>query len=152
MAASAWTFYHSFREYMGDNTIDMDAGVKRLGLFRTSGSAHVMDSTNSTWASLSAAGGQCSAVGNYVNGGTTLEGVVWTAGATSADVKWTATNWSITASANIQNIRYAVIYSSTSAGGGPLICRAALTTTQSTLNSGSKLIIQFAGSGIFKLT
>jgi hypothetical protein len=151
MAASAFTFYHSFREFIGDNTIDLDGTNNfKLALFRTSGSAHVMNSTNSTWNSLSNAGGQCSAVGNYALGGLTLAGVIWTAGTGgSAQVRWDATDVSLSASATIQNIRYAVIHES---AGGKIMCRAALTTTQTDLNSGSKLTVQFAASGIFKMT
>ncbi len=34
MAATAWTLYNKFKEYMGDNTIDMDGAIFRLSLVK----------------------------------------------------------------------------------------------------------------------
>lgn len=145
MAASAWTFYNSFRERMADGSIDLDGDTFGIALFTSA--------SNAATATLSAYGSVTNEVaeGNgYSSSGTALQSVTWASGASdgarrfdAADVIWTASGGSIA------NVRYAVIYSRT---GSELVCQSALSTAQFTITDTNTLTVTMAATGIFELT
>lgn len=144
MAASAFTFFDTFREYMGDNTIDMDGATFRITLHTSAASANINNDALSTFASI---GSEIADGNGYSSSGKNLT-TTWTAGVSAGQLKFDADDITWTASGgNIANIRYALISTGTN-----LVARAALSTSQFTLNDGSSLTVQFATSGIFTLT
>jgi hypothetical protein len=144
MAASL-TFYNSFREFVGDGTIDLDGDTFKVMLTTSSytpSASHTVktDVTNE----LSTANG-------YTAGGATLGSVTWghsggTATFNAADTEWTASGGTITA-------RYAVVYDDTAASD-QLVCYILLDTTPADVSAttGNTLTLQWDGSGIFTLS
>lgn len=151
MAASAWTFFNSFKQKLGDGTIDLDTDVFRIGLYTSA--------SNITLATLSTRGSvtnEVAVAGGYAAGGRTLSAVTWGAGASAGVRRFDCTAKIFTASgANISAIRFALIYDNSkgaSAGLRPLVCKAALTTAQFSLSTGNTLTITPSANGIFELT
>lgn len=149
MAASAWAFYESFREYVGDGTIDLDTDTFYIAFYLSTSNAATL--TNSVLADLT---NQVANGNGYVTNGQALDSVTWTrSGATvtfdAADEVFTASGGSITA-------RFAVIYKSGTANAitNPLVCYSLLDTTPAdvTATDGNTLTIAFNASGIFTLT
>ena len=108
MAAGNWIAFDSFKEYMGDNTIDMDGDTFKIQLHNTTWTPSL--SADLVRADLS---NELSTADGYTAGGATLGSVTWSkSGSTvtfdAADPAWTITGSGIT-------IRYAVIYSDTAA-------------------------------------
>ena len=144
MAASI-TFYNSFREYLGDGTIDLDTHTFKVLLVAsgyTPSTAHTQksDITNE----LSTANG-------YTAGGAALTSVTWghssgTATFDAANTQWTATGGSIVA-------RYAVIYDDTAAND-ELVAYVLLDTTPAdvTTTDTNTLTLAWNASGIFTLS
>ena len=146
MAASI-TFYNSFREYLGDGTIDLDTHTFKVML--TSSSYTPNASTHTVKADVT---NELSTANGYTAGGATLGSVTWTlSGGTvtfdAADTAWTASGAGITA-------RYAVIYDDTpSSPADPLVAYILLDTTPAdvTASAGNNLTLQWNASGIFTL-
>jgi len=150
MAASAWSIYNKFKEYMADGTIDLDNDVFRLGLYTSA--------SNAATATLSTRGAVTNEVANgngYTTGGKTLAGVTWATGASAGEMRFdaTATIWSASGG-NIANIKYAVLYdesTGTSAGNRNLVASSQLSTSQFTVTDGNTLTITPSANGIFEL-
>lgn len=152
MAATAWQVYNKFKEYMGDNTIDMDAAIFKMSLVK--GGTTVSDKTLSQWQQLSAI--EVASGNGYVGNGRTVSGATWGAGASAGQTRFAAPNdviWTATGGA-IQSIKYAVIFvsSPTSAGLEKLVCWSRLSSTQFSMASTNTLTISAGGSAIFNLT
>lgn len=142
--AASFTFYNSFREYLGDGTIDLDTHTFKVMLVAsgyTFSAAHTAksDITNE----LSTANG-------YTAGGATLASVNWghsggTATFDAADTSWTASGGSIVA-------RGAVIYDDTAASD-QLVAYVLLDTTPAdvTATDGNPLTLVWNAFGIFTL-
>ena len=146
MAATAWSFYNSFREYLGNGQFDLDGTGTGffMALHTSAASANVNTNTLSTQASL----GNEAANGNgYATGGASVTARTWASVATdkyrfdSTACVWTATG------GTIANIKYAVIYQA----GGKLVCFSRLTTSQFTLAQDNTLTVTPSASGIFEL-
>lgn len=144
------TFYDSFREYLGDGTIDLDTHTFKLMLVTstyTPSAAHTVkaDVTN-----------EITTAGGYVAGGQALTGVTWghTGGTATfddtANVVWTASGGDIDAS------RYAILYDDTpTSPADPLVAYILMDTTPANvgpITSGNTLTITWNASGIFTLT
>lgn len=132
--------YNTFKEYVGDNTIDMDNDTFKIALMAAT---YTPDATHSTWSDVSAY--EISGTG-YSAGGATLSGVTWTR--TTGTVKFDATDasWS---SATF-TARYAIIYSDTpTSPADPLVCMLDFSTSQSVV-SGTFTVV-FNASGILTL-
>lgn len=150
MAASAWVLYNTFKRYMADGTIDLDADVFVLGLYTSA--------SNAATATLSTRGSLTNEVANgngYVTGGKTLTGVTWSVGASASEMRFdcTATIWSASGG-TIANIRYAVIYDNTtgtSAGNRKVVGYSALSTAQFSVTTGNTLTVTPSANGIFEL-
>lgn len=153
MAASAWTIYHSAKEFIGDGTFDMDNDAFKIALMATS---YPASATHQVWAAVASSE---TATGNgYTGGGNALSAVTWTRATgkvtfDAADESWGATGGSISG-------KYAVIYddATATATGDPvtdgLLCYSNLSSTGGdvSVTDGNTLTIQFATSGIFTVT
>ena len=146
MAATAWSFFNSFREYIGNGQFDLDGTSVGfyMSLHTSAASANINTKTLSTYASL----GNEAANGNgYATGGASVTSRTWASVATdkyrfdSTAVVWTATG------GTIANIKYAVVYQS----GGKLVCFSKLTSSQFTLAEDNTLTVTPSSSGIFEL-
>ena len=147
MAATAWSFYNSFREYIGNGQFDLDGTSTGfyMALHTSAASALVNTKTLSTQASLA---NEVANGNGYATGGASVTSRTWASVATdkyrfdSTAVTWTATG------GTIANIKYAVIYQETS---GKLVCFSKLTTSQFTLAEDNTLTVTPSASGIFEL-
>ena len=151
MAATAWTVYNNFRRQMADGTIDLDNDSFKLALFTSASNASASAAAITVISSVT---NEISATGGYVAGGKALVNVTWNTGASAGVMRWDADDVVFTASgANLNNIKYAVIYrDGASATIDKLVCYSRLTTSQFTVSSGNTLTITFNANGIFELT
>ena len=152
MAATAWQLYNSAKQYIGNGTITLGAGVFKMVLAETASNASTF--TLSTYASVT---NEVAAAGGYVTGGRNLVPATaqWTVGASAKQQKFTmsAVGLAFTASgANLVNVRYAILRNSTGAAAGKLLCFCQLSSTQFTVTSPNTLTVLPAATGIFTLT
>jgi|TARA_R100000808_G_scaffold2563_4_gene10022 hypothetical protein len=146
MAATAWTFYNSFREYLGNGQFDLDGTGTGfyMALHTSAASANANNVALSTQASL---GNEVANGNGYATGGASVTSRTWASVATnkyrfdSTAVTWTATG------GTIPNIKYAVVYQA----GGKLVCFSKLTTSQFTLAQDNTLTVTPSATGIFEL-
>tara|TARA_R100000329_G_scaffold142625_1_gene126152 strand:- start:935 stop:1378 length:444 start_codon:yes stop_codon:yes gene_type:complete len=146
MAATAWTFYNSFREYLGNGQFDLDGTSTGfyMALHTSAASANANNVALSTQASL---GNEVANGNGYATGGASVTSRTWASVATnkyrfdSTAVTWTATG------GTIPNIKYAVVYQA----GGKLVCFSKLTTSQFTLAQDNTLTVTPSATGIFEL-
>jgi len=146
MAATAWTFYNSFREYLGNGQFDLDGTGTGfyLALHTSAASANANNVALSTQASL---GNEVANGNGYATGGASVTSRTWASVATnkyrfdSTAVTWTATG------GTVPNIKYAVVYQA----GGKLVCFSKLTTSQFTLAQDNTLTVTPSATGIFEL-
>ena len=145
MAADAWVIHDRFKEFMGDNTIDMDGDTFVLKLFLSTSNiatTSIGDATTATNEHANANG--------YTTGGNTLGSVTWNrSGATvtfdSADTVFTASGGSIVA-------RFAAIVDTTPATDEVVAhCLLDNSPADVTATTGNTLTIQMNASGIFTL-
>ena len=152
MAATAWQLYNKAKQYIGNGTITLGAGVFKM-LLATSAS----NASTFTLTAYSQITGEISATGGYVSGGKNLvpATALWTVGASAKQFKFTMSTVGLafTASgASLTNIRYAILRNSTGAGAGRLLCFCQLSSTQFTVTSPNTLTVLPAATGIFTLT
>jgi hypothetical protein len=149
MAASAWEFYNSFKEYMADGTLDLDDNVFRLTLHTSA--ANVDDNTLTV---LGSATGELADGNGYSTSGKTLSATTWgPSGVSASEMRFdsTAVVWTATGG-NLTNVRFAVIHvSGASAGALKLVARAALSTAQFNVTTGNTLTVTPSANGIFEL-
>jgi len=146
MAATAWSFYNSFREKLGEGDFDLSGTSVGflMALHTSAASALVNTKTLSTQASLA---NEVANGNGYATGGASVTSRTWASVATdkyrfdSTAVVWTATG------GTIANIKYAVVYQA----GGKLVCFSKLTTSQFTLAEDNTLTVTPSASGIFEL-
>lgn len=154
MAAGTWKIYAKAKQYIGNGTITLGAGVFKMSLHRASASAAILVlSTRSVFSSVP---GEISAVGGYVAGGRNLVPATaqWVVGASAKQYKYTYTTAGLvfTASgASLSNIKYALIRNSTGAGAGKVLCFCTLSTAAFTITSPNTLTILPAATGVFTL-
>ena len=143
MAASAWSFYNSFREYVGKAEFDIVANTFKMAVF-TNATTTVTTKTLSTYASLN---GEATG-SSYVTGGKNMVSKTWASVATDK-YRFGAANLIFTASgSDISNIQYAVLYKDS----GKLIAYSQLTTTAFNLAQDNTLTIAPSANGIFELS
>lgn len=146
MAATAWSFYNSFREKLGEGDFDLSGTSVGfyLALHTSAASALVNTKTLSTQTSLA---NEVANGNGYTTGGASVTSRTWASVASdkyrfdSTAVVWTATGGAIS------NIKYAVIYQA----GGKLVCFSKLSTSQFTLAEDNTLTVTPSASGIFEL-
>ena len=144
MAASAWSFYNSFREYVGKAEYAIVADVFKMAIF-TNSTTTVTTKTLSTYASLN---GEVANGNGYLTGGKNMASKTWASVATdkyrfgAANLIWTASG------GTISNIQYAVLYKDS----GKLIAYSQLTTTAFNLATDNTITIAPSANGIFELS
>ena len=151
MAATAWAFYDSFRQKLGDGTIDLDDDNFKIALYTSA--------SNAATATLSINGSVTNEVTNgngYVTGGLQISAVTWAAGASAGVRRFDSTAKIFSASSgDIANIKYAVLLDETvgTATTRPVVCYSTLSTTQFTITDGNTLTITpHDPNGYFELT
>lgn len=154
MAADAWKIYDQAKEFIGDGTIDLDAGDAYFSVVLVT-SGYTPAQTHSTYADIS--GNEVSNGNGYTTGGDICSSVTWTNSSgtitfDSADPSWTASGGSITA-------RYAVLThiaagSSVPQSSDKIIAYSLLDNTPDdvTAADGAPLTIQLSSNGYFRLT
>lgn len=149
MAAQAWSVYNKAKEYIGDNTIDLDAGGFRMALFKSTSNAAT--DTLSLYSQLT---NQVDAGNGYTAGGNQLSAETWTTGASAGEMRFdyfsSGTFWSCVTS-SITSIQFAVIYLSVSAGGGPVLCYSSLSSSIFSVTPTNRLTISPSSNGVFEL-
>jgi len=149
MAATAWIFYNEAKKKIGNNVIQLDAGIWKMQLHQSAS-----DASTATLSVASEPTNQIAIQGGYADGGRTLSNVAWTIAGDPASVMWDADDLIFTASgANLSNVKFAVIHNSVDAvTSGHLLCWSRLSTAQFSVTTGNTLTVQFATAGIFTLT
>lgn len=155
MAAGTWTIYSKAKKYIGAGTITLGAGLFKMSLHTTAGSANVTNVALSTLASL---GSEITAQGGYAANGRAIgpSAGKWSVGTSARQYKFYYTTLGIvfTASgASLTNIRYAVLHFARSASDTTrrLLCYVALSTSQFSVVSPNTLTILPASTGVFTL-
>lgn len=147
MAAQPWSFYNEAKKYLANGTLDLDTGVWRVALFKSTSNA-----STATLSLFSEVTNEVNNSNGYTTGGTSLLTVTWTTGASASEYRWDCADpfWSCVTS-DITSIQYAVIYQSTSAGGGPLICYSSLSSAIFSVTPTNRLTLNISANGIFEL-
>src|SRR5262245_3281414 len=154
MAIGTWKIYAKAKQYMGNGTITLGAGVFKMSLHRTAASANInVLSTRSTFASI---GNEISARGGYAVGGRNLVPTTgqWVVGASAKQYKFTMSSIGIVYTAsgsNLNQIRYALIRNSTGPTAGKVLCYCSLSSAEFNITSPNTLTILPAATGIFTL-
>src|SRR5947207_12226096 len=94
MAVGTWKIYAKAKQYLGNGTITLGAGVFKMVLLRTSACAKlILLSSLSTFASAKSGNTEISARGGYVAGGRNLVPAAgqWVVGASAKQYKFTQT-------------------------------------------------------------
>ena len=152
MAATAWQLYNKAKQYIGNGTITLGAGVFKMVLANSASNASTF-----TLTAYSQITGEISATGGYVSGGKNLvpATALWTVGASAKQFKFTMSTVGLafTASgASLTNVKYAILRNSTGSGAGRLLCFCRLSSSQFTVTSPNTLTVLPAATGIFTLT
>ena len=152
MAATAWQLYNKAKQYIGNGTITLGAGVFKMVLATSASNASTF-----TLTAYSQITNEIAATGGYVTGGKTLVPATayWTVGASAKQMKFTMSTVGLafTASgASLTNIKYAILRNSTGATAGRLLCFCRLSSSQFTVTSPNTLTVLPAATGIFTLT
>lgn len=152
MAATAWQLYNKAKQYIGNGTITLGAGVFKMVLATSASNASTF-----TLTAYSQITNEIAATGGYTTGGKNLVPATayWTVGASAKQMKFTMSTVGLafTASgASLTNIKYAILRNSTGATAGKLLCFCQLSSSQFTVTSPNTLTILPAATGIFTLT
>ena len=152
MAATAWQLYNKAKQYIGNGTITLGAGVFKMVLATSASNASTF-----TLTAYSQVTNEISATGGYTTGGKNLVPATayWTVGASAKQMKFTMSTVGLafTASgASLTNIKYAILRNSTGATAGRLLCFCQLSSSQFTVTSPNTLTVLPAATGIFTLT
>jgi hypothetical protein len=152
MAATAWQLYNKAKQYIGNGTITLGAGVFKMVLATSASNASTF-----TLTAYSQITNEIAATGGYVTGGKDLVPATayWTVGASAKQMKFTMSTVGLafTASgASLTNIKYAILRNSTGATAGRLLCFCQLSSSQFTVTSPNTLTVLPAATGIFTLT
>ena len=154
MAAEAWKIFDNVKEYIGDGTLDMDAGDAYFAMILVA-SGYTFDITDDTYADVSAS--ELSGNG-YTTGGNPLVSTTWTqpsAGISMfdcADAQWTASGGAITA-------RRAIIVHVAAGSGDPqstdkLIASSLLDDSPAdvTASDGGTFNVNINANGVFRIS
>jgi len=150
MAAAAWAVYNKFKEYVMDNTIDIDGDIFMLALYTSASNA-----ATTTLSLRSQITNEVANANGYSTGGKTASAPTWGTGASAGEMRFdaTATIWSASGG-NIVDAKFAVLYDQStgaSAGAQKLIAQSQLSTAQFTITSGNTLTVTPSANGIFEL-
>lgn len=155
MAADAWKVYDSMKEFIGDNTIDLDQGDAYFTVLLVASSYTPNVGTHTAYSDVSTP--ELSTANGYTVGGDICTSVTWTESAgtvtfDSANPTWTASGGSITA-------RYAVLCHIAAGSGTPVAgdkllayCLMDNSPADVTAADGADLTINLSANGYFQLT
>ena len=143
MAVSAWAFYNSAKEYIGDSTIDLDGEQMFVSLHTSASNAAT--ATLTTYASID---NEVTSANGYTAGGKSCVSLTWNADASASEFRLdcTALIWSAAGGA-ISAVKYAVLRTS----AGKIIVQSTLTALQFAVTSGNTLTLTPSANGIFEL-
>ena len=148
MAATAWAFYNSFREKLGEGDFDLSgASVNfKMSLHTSAASTNATNAVLSTYASIA---NEVANGNGYTTGGKSVSGRTWAAGASAGVFRFdsTAVVWTATGG-DVDSVKFAIIYQS----GGKLVCYSKLSTSQFNLTQDNTLTVTPSANGIFELT
>jgi len=154
MAADAWKMYNKAKEFIGDGTIDLDAGDAYFAVILLT-SSYTPALTHDTYSDVSS--NEVANGNGYSTGGVTPSSTTWTESSgtvtfDSADPSWTASGGSITA-------RYAALVHVAAGSGDPqagdkLICYSLLDNSPAdvTANDGADLTLVLNSDGYFQVS
>lgn len=145
----AFSFYNRFKHYQ--------SGTINLG--STSFAMHLVKSTSNfatkTLSTLGSLTNEVASTGGYKHSGKALAGVLWTAGASAGQEKFSFTATSLSASGTITSILAYVVCAITGASAkdaaNKLVGYASLTSGIFAVSSGNKLILNPPAAGLFTL-
>lgn len=143
MAAGTWTLYNNARKKLVNGTVDLDTTAIRMKFYKGTAAASVSLSTMSLISQI----GTTNATTNMSVYPLVSKSVV--AIAASATHKFTAANIVATASGGAATVQYAVIYSSTGAGEGHVICWCKLSTAAFAVTSTNTITVTTPANGFF---
>ncbi len=148
MAATAWAFYNSFREKLGEGDFDLSGTSVNftMSLHTSAASANATNAVLSTYASIA---NEVANGNGYTTGGKSVSGRTWAAGASAGVFRFdsTAVVWTATGG-DVDSVKFAIIYQS----GGKLVCYSKLSTSQFNLTQDNTLTVTPSSNGIFELT
>ena len=148
MAATAWAFYNSFREKLGEGDFDLSGTSVNftMSLHTSAASANATNPVLSTYASIA---NEVANGNGYTTGGKSVSGRTWAAGASAGVFRFdsTAVVWTATGG-DVDSVKFAIIYQS----GGKLVCYSKLSTSQFNLTQDNTLTVNPSANGIFELT
>lgn len=150
MAAGAWSIYNKFKEYVMDNTIDIDGDTFMMALYTSASNA-----ATTTLSIRSEITNEVSSANGYTQGGKSITAITWATGASASEMRFdgTSTIWSASGG-NISNVKFAVIYDKTtgaSAGVQKIVQVSQLSTAQFNVTDGNTLTITPSANGFFEL-
>lgn len=150
MAAGAWAVYDIAKQYIGDNTIDLDGTTFDLH-FAISGS-NVMGSALSTLASVTA---ELASGNGYSQSGYSLS-ETWGTGASAGAMKFDVDDQVLSGNGGAHSaVQYAFIVARTGASGqdgaNKLLCACQLSSSSIDVGSGSTLTVTIAATGVFNM-
>lgn len=150
MSAQAWKFYNRGKHYIS-GTIALGTATFDLHLFQSASNFATV--TNSTLTQLTS---QVASANNYTLAGKSLTTVVWTAGTSAGQQKFSSAALTFTATGGaISNIKSAVIVARTGASAkdptNKLLTYASLTAAQFSVSQNNTLTITMNTSGIFTM-
>ena len=148
MAATAWAFYNSFREKLGEGDFDLSGTSVNftMSLHTSAASANATNPVLSTYASIA---NEVANGNGYTTGGKSVSGRTWAAGGSAGVFRFdsTAVVWTATGG-DVDSVKFAIIYQS----GGKLVCYSKLSTSQFNLTQDNTLTVTPSANGIFELT
>lgn len=148
MAAGNWITYDSFKEYLGDGTIDLDTHTFRITLHTSAYTPNRGTQTVKADLTNEVANGN-----GYTTNGQALTGVTWTQ--TGGTATFDATNPVWTASGGSITARYAVLHDDDpTSPADPLVAYCLLDTTPADVvaTDTNTLTIAFHANGILTLS
>lgn len=141
---ATFTFFHEFKKFLGDGTIDLDSHTFKAVLTNTAPTVATDDELADITEIANGVG--------YLTGGVALTSVTWLeTGAGLGVWRWNAADFTWTASGgNIGPFRYIVIYDDT-ATGDPLVGYYDYGTNL-TITDGNAFTVDIGANGIFELS
>lgn len=163
MAAGAWKIFTRAKRLIGtggaamtSGGVTLGAGIFKMTLHRASASANLLKITNTGISTYASVTGEISQRGGYTTGGKALSPNAgkWTVGSSTKAIKFTMTTAGLVfsaASSALNNIKYAVIRTSSGAGAGKVVCFCTLSTAAFNVTSGNTMTIAPATNGFFQM-
>lgn len=143
---ATFTFFHEFKKYLGDGTIDLDTHSFKWALTNTAPTV----GTDTVFLNIT----EIAAGNGYTAGGQTLDTVTWSeTGAGLGVWRFSAADEVFTASGgSIGPFRYAVLYDDTPTSPADPLVGLLDYGANVTLTDGNSLTIDVGASGIFELS